>query len=131
MQQAIIAAAGLVSPMLALQTASQAIAGTDLRAYHSFLDDAESHRIAFVQELNMLQATDVDYALDKIKSVDVQAEQATRVSADAWSKLPQFSFTPAPVATRIGTAWPSIMLLGLWLTAGGVVFLWATRQRTV
>ncbi|MEL6869694.1 MAG: DUF3526 domain-containing protein [Pseudomonadota bacterium] len=128
-QQQIITSAGALSPMLVLQTASQAIAGTDLRAYHRFLDEAEAYRLQFVQTLNMLQATEVDYALDRIKSIDVQAEQSTRVSADAWRQLPAFSFAPAPAAVRIGGASSSLLLLLLWFGAGGCLFLWSTRWR--
>lgn len=127
-QQKIVASAGVVSPVLAIQGASQAIAGTDLSAYHRFLNTAEQHRLAFVQALNMLQATEVDYSLDKLKSIDVQAERATRVSADAWSSLPAFVFEPAPGPERIANARPNVLLLLLWFVAAAAMFLWATRR---
>lgn len=128
LQQKIVTTAGVLSPVLAIQGASQAIAGTDLSAYHRFLNTAEQHRLAFVQALNMLQATEVDYSLDKLKSIDVQAERATRVSAEAWSRLPAFVFEPASGSQRIANARPNIALLLLWLFAAAAMFLWATRR---
>ncbi|WOJ96238.1 DUF3526 domain-containing protein [Congregibacter brevis] len=130
-QQEIIGVAGLLSPVLAIQRASQAIAGTDLAAYHRFLNTAEEHRLAFVQALNMLQATEVDYTLDKLKSIDVQAERATRVSADAWRSLPAFVFEPAASSTRIANAIPSVILLLLWFAGSTGLFLWATGRRNL
>ncbi|GAB5412493.1 MAG: DUF3526 domain-containing protein [Congregibacter sp.] len=127
-QQRLFSAAAVVSPVVALQLASQAIAGTDLKAYHRFLNEAESHRLAFVQALNMLQATEVDYALDKIKSVDVQAERATRVSAEAWRSLPQFEFAPATTTQRVSGAAMSLLVLALWLGAAGWLFLRSTGR---
>lgn len=129
-QRNLIAAAGVVSPLLAIQSASQALAGTDLAAYHRFHNEAEAHRVAFVQELNMLQATDVDYALDRIKSIDVQAERATRVSAEAWAKLPKFDFDAAPASERIANASAVLLILGLWLAVGGGLFLRTTRGQS-
>lgn len=130
-QQTIFAAAGVLSPTVSLQLASQSIAGTDLSAYHRFLDEAEAHRIAFVQALNMLQATDVNYSLDKLKSIDVQAERVTRVSAEAWKTLPKFSFQTAATSERLKAAAMSIFTVGLWLACAVCVFLWATRRRAV
>lgn len=123
-----IGAASLLSPMIAAHSASQSLAGTDLDAYHRFLTEAEAHRLVFVQALNMLQATEVDIKLDKIKSIDVQAEKATRVSAEAWSTLPRFDFRPAPLRERISLAAPYLAILSLWFGALLFGFLSLTRR---
>lgn len=127
-QQKLIAGASLVSPMIALHGASQSLSGTDLAAYHRFITEAEKHRLAFVNDLNMLQATDVDIKLDKIKSIDVQAEKATRVSAEAWAALPRFDFRAAPSAERIGLSLPYLAALACWFGALVISFLRLTRR---
>lgn len=127
-QQTWIGAASLLSPMIAAHSASQTLSATDLASYHRFLTEAEAHRVAFVQALNMLQATQVDIKLDKIKSVDVQAEQATRISSEAWSALPRFDFSPTPATDRIHAAAPYLLVLLCWLAAIAGAFLWVTRR---
>lgn len=123
-----ISSASILSPMVAVHNASQSLAGTDLHAYHAFLRAAEDHRLAFVQELNMLQATAVDYKYDKIRSKDLQTEKATRVSADAWAKLPRFAYTAATPAKRLRTASPYGSVLLLWFAVVGLCFFTMTRQ---
>lgn len=127
-QQKWISRAGVFSPAIAAHGASQSLAGTDLAAYHRFLMAAEAHRFAFVQKLNMLQATEVDYKLDQIKSIDVQAEKATRISAKAWAELPRFEFTATPTSERLLRASPYMMSLTVWLAALIACFLWLTRR---
>lgn len=127
-QQTWISAASLLSPMIAAHSASQALSATDLASYHRFLQEAEAHRVAFVQELNMVHATEVDIKDDKRRRVDPNADRAARVSSQAWAALPRFEFTPAPADTRIASAAPYLIGLMAWLAIVAAMFFWLTRR---
>ncbi|MEM7568183.1 MAG: DUF3526 domain-containing protein [Pseudomonadota bacterium] len=127
-QQRWVESARYLSPMVATQSASQSLVGTDLRSYHRFLAAAEEHRMAFVQTLNGLHATELDYKLDKMRSVDVEAAKATRVASDTWANLPQFSFTQAPSSERLAAAIPQLVVISLWCGVLMAVFFWSSRQ---
>ena len=106
---------GWVSPMLAVASASRALAGTDLQHHHRFLSEAEEVRFAFVQGLNRLHATQLLYEDDISRSYDHDAERRARVSAENWQLLDEFRFEPAALSARVTTAQPSLLMLAVWL----------------
>lgn len=127
-QSAVFAGFGLASPALAAGAASRALAGTDLATHHRFLRESEVVRFDFVQALNELHATAVSYADDARRSADPEAEQRTRVNAEAWRVLDRFRFVPDPAAVRLGRALAPLAMLAAWLVAlAGVVALAARR----
>jgi len=71
---------GILSPYVAINTASRTLAGTDLRTHHRFLREAEALRYEFVQGLNKVHAEQLNYADDLKRSSDAASEQRTRVS---------------------------------------------------
>ena len=127
-QSAVFAGFGLASPALAAGAASRALAGTDLATHHRFLRESEVVRFDFVQALNELHATAVSYADDARRSADPEAEQRTRVNAEAWRVLDRFRFLPDPATVRLGRALAPLAMLAVWLVAlTGVVALAARR----
>lgn len=108
---------GWMSPLLAVATASRAIAGTDLRNHQRFLREAEELRFDFVQGLNRLHAEELSYRDDINRSSDAAAERRTRVAAENWQLLEDFRFTPDSVANRVTAALPSLAALALWFAA--------------
>jgi ABC-2 type transport system permease protein len=105
----------LVSPYIAVRHLSMRTAGTDLINHQRFLDAAEAHRYALIQELNTLHTHEVRFEDDAARSGDYGAEAATRISAEFWQRLRSFSFTPLPELARITSALPLLLMLALWV----------------
>jgi len=125
-QIALVDAAGILSPTMALRSLSMAAAGTDLAGHRRFLDQAEAYRYALVQRLNRMQAHDVSYADDTAE--DAGADRRKRVSAENWRSMPDFAFAPPPGAVLArGALWGSAVVLG-WLGVAGLLLALATRR---
>jgi len=105
----------LLSPYLAIRNLSMRAAGTDLINHQRFLDAAEAHRFALIQELNTIHVHELRFEDDSARSIDFEAEQRTRVSPEFWQRLQGFSFAPAPATDRLRTAAPLLLILLLWL----------------
>jgi ABC-2 type transport system permease protein len=116
---------GWFTPVLALSDASRAVAGTDLRHHHRFLQEAEALRYAFVQGLNRVHAQQLAYADDIRRSSDTQAERRTRVSAANWQLLDRFRFAPDTAQARVAQAGPQALMLLLWCGALAAALAWA------
>jgi ABC-2 type transport system permease protein len=119
---------GWLSPLLAVATASRAIAGTDLRNHQRFLREAEALRFDFVQGLNRLHAEELSYLDDINRSSDAGAEQRTRIAAENWQLLENFRFEPDGVAARAAAALPSLLMLMLWFAALAGAALWSSAR---
>ncbi len=129
-QSRIVTLFGLASPTLAVGAASRTLAGTDLATHHRFLRESEGLRFDFVQGLNDLHANELTYADDAARSSDPEAEQRTRVNADAWRLLDSFRFAPDAASARAARAvLPLAMLLGWLVVLCGVILLGARRLR--
>lgn len=124
-QIALVDAAGVLSPTIALRALSMAAAGTDFAGHRRFLDQAEAYRYALVQRLNRMQAEDVSYADDTAE--DVGADRRKRVSATNWSAMPDFSFDRASGTDLARGALPGLAMVVGWL--GGVLVLLALATR--
>jgi len=111
----------LLSPALAAKLFSVLTASTDLRQHQRFLRDAEALRFDFVQQLNALHAHELTYADDTQRSVDAQAEQRTRVSAENWRLLKTFPWQPESVADRLYQALPHMLILLFWYICAGIL----------
>ena len=105
--------AGLAAPLLALRSASTALAGTDFTHHRHFATAAERHRREFVRVLNE----------------DMMNSTGHGVAGRAlWEKLPAFRYEPPPVAHAVRTATPGLLVLALW-AAGAWVVLWRIAPR--
>ncbi|MEE4360739.1 MAG: DUF3526 domain-containing protein [Pseudomonadales bacterium] len=119
-----------LSPLLAVRHLSMAAAGTDLVNHHRFVDAAEAYRFDFVQRLNRLHAEALTLADDLARSRDAQAEQRTRISAENWARMPDFSFEVAPAVERVRASLPLAGVLFLW-TLAATALLALVRRRVV
>ena len=112
-----VASFGWVSPTVAVGEASRALVGTDVPTHHRFLREAEALRFDFVQGLNRLHAHELKYGDDINRSRDPAAERRTRVSADHWSLLKNFTFARSSWTARLRRAGSSLLILFCWSAA--------------
>lgn len=125
-QNALVAAAGLVSPAIALRSLSMAAAGTDFAGHRRFLEQAEAYRYALVQRLNRMQADRVAYADDVAE--DAGADRRKRVSGRNWGAMPDFAYRAPAGATLAAGALPGLLIVLGWLGVAGVLLARATRR---
>jgi ABC-2 type transport system permease protein len=125
-QNALVDAAGMLSPTIALRSLSMAAAGTDFAAHRRFLEQAEAYRYALVQRLNRMQAEDVSYADDTAE--DTGADRRKRVSASNWQAMPNFTFVMPSAAELTRGALPGLGIVLLWLLAAALLLGLATRR---
>lgn len=105
-ESAIVHAASVVSPLIALRRMSTALAGTNLDSHARFLSEGEKYRYGFVQTLNGLHAN----------VVTPRGDGAERIGRHHWQDTPRFGYAPAAYADVAGRhAWPVFALLGGWL----------------
>ena len=119
---------GWLSPLIAIQTTSMKLAGTDLENYQRFLREAESVRYSFVQSLNKMHAEALTYADDANKYQNHENLQKAKISASNWQILNDFHFTPLPAAQRIRASLSGLtQLLVCLLLALGMTY-WAGKR---
>ena len=107
-ENAIVHAASLFSPVIALRRMSTALAGTNLDSHARFLVEGEKYRYAFVQALNGLHAN----------VVSPQGAGDERIDKHHWDDTPRFGYPPTPYAEVAARhAWPVFAVLGGWLLA--------------
>ncbi len=114
---------GWLSPVVAVSAGSRALSGTDLATHHRFLREAEDVRFDFVQGLNRVHVEQLDYTDDINRSLNEEANRRTRMSAENWNVLDEFSFQPAAADQRLARAGAPLGMLSAWLlllTAGGI-----------
>lgn len=105
--------AGLLSPMIAIQSVSQALAGTDYRRHVDYLTGAERYRRRLVDTMNLaLAAHPGDY----------------RAGRSLWARVPPFALRPATLGRSLSDATVPLAILGLWIIAAGALAASATRK---
>ena len=80
-------------------------------------------RIDYVQGLNRVHVEQLDYTDDINRSLNEEANRRTRMSAENWNVLNEFSFQPAAAGERLTQAGAPLGMLSAWLlllTAGGI-----------
>ena len=125
-QNALVRAAGVLSPAIALRDLSMAAAGTDFAGHRRFLEQAEAYRYALVQRLNRLQADEVSYANDTAEGAG--ADQRKRVDAANWDAMPRFAFRAPDGGELAAGALPGLAMLLGWLVAALAGLALATRR---
>lgn len=100
-------AGGVIAPMLALQSFSMGLAGTDLAHHRDFADAAEVYRRTLVRTMNEDDAAHSDpgaapYAEDY------------KAGRELWEKVPPFNYTPPDLKWALQKQWLSVTLLALW-----------------
>ncbi len=127
-QARLAASFGWLSPVISVSAGSRALAGTDLATHHRFLREVEAVRFDFVQGLNRVHIEQLAYSDDINRNLDRQASRRTRMSADNWTLLDEFSFKPAAVSERIARAGAPAAMLLAWLLALTVIGMFAARR---
>lgn len=103
-QRAIARAFAVISPTIAAQNISMALAGTDIRAYRHFADEAEAFRREFVLLLNQEM---IDHG---------GADGYAYVSGnDFWRQNPDFEYAPPGIGDAVRGVWADVVILVLWL----------------
>jgi len=125
-QIALVDAAGVLSPAIAIRALSMAAAGTDFAGHRRFLDQAERYRFALVQRLNHMQADAVSYADDSAE--DPGADRRKRVSAANWQAMPDFAFAAPSGAVLARAALPGFGIVLGWLALAILLLSLATRR---
>jgi ABC-2 type transport system permease protein len=125
-QNALVEAAGLLSPAIAIRSLSMAAAGTDFAGHRRFLEQAEAYRYDLVQRLNKLQADNVSYADDTAQ--DAGADRRKRVAASNWTAMPDFAFRAPRGADLARGALPGLAIILAWLAAAALLLMMVTRR---
>lgn len=103
-QRAIARGFALVSPTIAAQNVSMALAGTGIHAYRHFADEAERFQREFVLLLNREM---IDHG---------GADGYAYVSGnDFWQANPDFEYAPPGIGAAVRGVWGDVVILLLWL----------------
>jgi len=108
-----MAVASIISPTLAIDGVSMALAGSDLAHYTRFVHDAEAHRRMMVRLLNE----------DLARHPDAR-RAGYRAGAEVWASIPTFDYRHPDLwwAIRQANA-PLTALVGWFLVAASLVAL--------
>lgn len=110
----------LLSPTIALQNWSAALAGTDAESHIHFVEKLEAYRFAFVQRLN----EDIAANAAAGKTWDYTAGPALLESVKG------FEHQPLPLGQTLRQALPDFVVLAVWSAAAlGLALLCASRLR--
>lgn len=110
-QSGFVHRAALLSPVIALRRMSTALAGTNLDSHARFLMEGEKYRYGFVQALNGLHTTEINYDNDRDQ----------RVGRHHWQETPRFGYAPASYAQVAARhVWPAFAILAAWLALLGL-----------
>ncbi len=106
---------GLVAPLLAIRSASMALAGTDFTHHRRFSVAAENHRRAFVRVLNenMMSSHGGHHAV---------------AGRELWEKLPAFTYDPPLADAGLAAAKPGLIVLILWAVGAWAALCWAAPR---
>ncbi|MBK7876281.1 MAG: DUF3526 domain-containing protein [Planctomycetes bacterium] len=118
-QDRAVTLAGVVSPLLALRSASMALAGTDFAHHRHFSTAAEQHRREFVRVLN-----------EDLKRNAKPGDHGYVAGRALWESLPEFRLAAFPVERAVERAGLGLALLAGWfLAACAALFFAAGRLR--
>jgi ABC-2 type transport system permease protein len=115
-QRRIVRTAGLLSPAIAIEAVSSAMAGTDWMHQQDFADQAERYRRVLVQALNRALAD------------GGAAAQYQEAGPDLYGAVPPFQYEPRDVSFALRGCAGSFALLGLWLAVSTSCAAWAVRH---
>jgi len=112
---------GVVAPLLAVQAASMALAGTDYAHHQDFLRAAEHYRSAYIKTLNDTVAAQTNLS---------QTWEFQR-GRDLWDDVPPFAYVLPDAAWAARGVAVGLTLLAVWLLAALAAAVWSTsRLRT-
>lgn len=109
--------AGLVSPMIAIQSISQAVAGTDYRRHVAFLTSAEEYRRLLVDTMNLDRV-----AHPPINNARYLAER------EVWETVPPYQAIPPGFEATMRNLATPLLVLALWTAAIAAAALAAVKR---
>ena len=111
------AALGFLSPTIAIQASSAALAGTDFSHHRHFIDTAERYRRELVNRMNA-------------DGMAHRAHDTERHTNDQrlWSQIPEFIYTAPGLGDPSMPAWPAFGALAAWLGIAGVLLTMTARE---
>ena len=98
---------GWLSPAVAFDVVSAALAGTDFAHHRHFIEAAEQYRRGLVNRMNE----------DLIPHPAIDGNEHTN-NLGLWSEIPPFTYTPIPASRAIRSTWPAALALASWFVAG-------------
>ena len=120
-QDAWRAVPGLVFPMLALQPVSMAMAGTDNRHHHHFVESAEKHR-------RLIQTAASQDLIDHAKNGD----NSYVAPMTTWAGIPSLEYRRPDAVWALQSQWRNLAVLALWCLAScALAWLSALRLRAI
>jgi ABC-2 type transport system permease protein len=109
--------AGLASPLLAIQAASEGLAGSDFRRHSDFLRAAENYRRVLSDTMNL-----------DLVSHPTQGGAAYLAARDVWEKVPPFVYQPAPFAQSLRELATPFSLLAIWMLTATIAVVFAAQR---
>ena len=109
---------GLIAPVLAVQSASMSLAGTDYAHHRDFLQAAEQYRRAYVGTLNDAVVT----------QRDLTATWQFMQGRDLWDDVPPFAYTLPPTAWAVRQSGAAIAIVGGWAVTMLALAGWAAAR---
>lgn len=119
-QNALKQTSAIFAPMLAINSVSMGLAGTDFAQHRDFASAAESYRRMLVKMMN----DDMTYNAGKT-DFGYLAQPAV------WQKVPDFEYDAPSTGWVLRHQTISLSLLALWFVAAVVAALWATAKMRV
>ncbi len=106
----------LAAPLLALQSLSMGLAGTDFAQHRDFIDSAETYRRRLVKQMN-----------DDLAFNGAEAGFAYRADAELWASVPDFDYQAPALGWVLGNHGWSAAILLLWLAVAVIAGFRAAR----
>nr|VFJ66062.1 MAG: ABC-2 type transport system permease protein [Candidatus Kentron sp. FW] len=119
-QNTIVQAGALLAPLLAVQSLSMALAGTDYAHHRHFARSAEDYRLDYVQILNR-------DLRDNARPGD-QWDSEYIAGSDLWENIPSFHYEAPNFGWAIRHQVTALVMLAIWLVGLLVFTRWAVRN---
>ncbi len=116
-QDRLFGSLGILSPVIAAQTSSASLAGTDFSHHRDFIDTAEQYRRDLVNAMNADGMAHRAHGTER----HINDERL-------WSQIPEFAYRAPPLGARMATALPAVVALIGWLGLATFVLTVAARR---
>jgi ABC-2 type transport system permease protein len=110
-------ASALIAPLLAVQSLSMGLAGTDFAQHRDFADSAERYRRALVEKMNLDMAENAG-----------ELDYGYMAGPELWASVPDFHYQAPSISWVLSNHRTSVVILILWVGAAAGAVLWAARR---
>jgi ABC-2 type transport system permease protein len=104
-QQRVYQLGAALAPLLAVQSLSMGMAGTDFAHHRHFAAAAEQYRRKLVNTLNQ----------EMLSKGNIEAIWDFKADRELWERVPAFDYTAPGADWALGHHWVGLLLLGAWL----------------